>query len=76
MQTTVYTQAMLNDYAMPTMLAEKALKELHQAALHRQFDKAIECALEAAMHCRSASAALWAMTEQEKKNDRAVAVGV
>lgn len=74
MQTTVYTGNMMNDYAMPTMLAEKALKELHQAALHRRFDEAIEKALEAAIHCRSASAALWAMAEAEKKNDRKVAV--
>lgn len=75
MQTTVYTPQMINDYAMPTMMAEKALKELHNAALDRQFEKAIEYALEAASHCRAASAALWAMEQEEKKRDRSVAVG-
>ncbi len=73
MQTTVYTPDMINDYAMPTMLAEKALKELHGAALNKDFDKAIEFALEAALYCRSASAALWAMAEEEKRRDRQVA---
>ena len=75
MQTTVYTQQMINDYAYPTMMAEKALKELHDAALRREYEKAIEWALKAAVHCREANAALWAMSEEEKKRDRAVAVG-
>lgn len=73
MQTTVYTT--INDYAMPTILAEKALKDLHNAALNKEFDKAIEFALEAALQCRSASAALWSMAEEEKRRDRQVAVG-
>lgn len=75
MHTTVYTQQMINDYAYPTMMAEKALKELHDAALRREYEKAIEWALKAAVHCREANAALWAMSEEEKKRDRAVAVG-
>ena len=73
METTVYTP--INDYAMPTILAEKALKDLHNAALNREFDKAIEFALEAAVQCRMASAALWAMDEEERRRDRQVAVG-
>jgi len=75
MQTTVYTHQMINDYAYPAMMAEKALKELHNAALRREYEKAIEWALKAAVHCREANAALWAMSEEEKKRDRAVAVG-
>lgn len=75
MQTTVYTHQMINDYAYPTMMAEKALKELHDAALRREYEKAIEWALKAAVHCWEANAALWAMSEEEKKRDRAVAVG-
>lgn len=75
MQTTVYTQQMINDYAYPTMMAEKALKELHNAALRREYEQAIQWALKAAVHCREANAALWAMSEEEKKRDRAVAVG-
>ena len=73
METTVYTP--INDYAMPTILAEKALKDLHNAALNREFDKAIEFALEAAVQCRMASAALWAMDEEERRRDRQMAVG-
>lgn len=66
---------MINDYAYPAMMAEKALRELHNAALNKEFDKAIEFALEAALQCRSASAALWAMDQEEKKRDRSLAVG-
>ena len=55
------------------MMAEKALKELHSAALNKDFEKAIEFALEAAVQCRTASAALWAMMEEENKRDRAMA---
>lgn len=66
---------MINDYAYPAMMAEKALRELHNAALNREFDKAIEFALEAALQCRATSAALWAMDQEEKKRDRTLAVG-
>jgi hypothetical protein len=73
MQTNVYTP--INDYAMPTMMAEKALKELHNAALERRYEDAINWAMRAAVHCREASAALWAMDGEEKRRDRQVAVG-
>jgi hypothetical protein len=66
---------MINDYAMPTMMAEKALKELHNAALERRYEDAINWALKTAVHCREASAALWAMEQEERKRDRPVAVG-
>jgi hypothetical protein len=73
METTVYTDII--DYAMPTMLAEKALKDLHNAALNGQFEKAIEFALEAAVQCRMANAALRQMQKEEIRRDRQVAVG-
>jgi hypothetical protein len=73
METTVYTDII--DYAMPAMMAEKALKGLHNAALNREFDKAIEFALEAAIQCRMASSALRGMAEEERRRDRQVAVG-
>jgi hypothetical protein len=73
METTVYTDVI--DYAMPTMLAERALKELHNAALNKEFDKAIEFALEAAVQCRMANAALRQMQKEEIRRDRQVAVG-
>jgi hypothetical protein len=71
MQTTVYTDII--DYAMPAMMAEKALKEMHEAALIKRYDKAIELALVAAVRCREAKAAFERMKEME--SDRAVAVG-
>ena len=33
------------DYAMPTMMAEKALKDLHNAMLLQKYDAALEFAL-------------------------------
>jgi hypothetical protein len=35
------------DYAYPCMMAEKALKELHQAMLRNEYDTALELALTA-----------------------------
>jgi len=35
------------DYAYPCMMAEKALKELHQAMLNNDYDAALEHALTA-----------------------------
>lgn len=67
-----YKHDPINDYAMPTMMAEKALKQLHQAALDKDYYAAIEYALEAATYCRSASAALWGMADKEKNRDKAV----
>ena len=37
----------LNDYAMPTMMAERALKRVHEAFLAKRFDEARKMALEA-----------------------------
>lgn len=42
------------DYAMPTMMAEKALKDLHEAMLMKQYDKALEFALIAIAETRMA----------------------
>ena len=38
---------MLKDYAHPTMMAERALKELHDAVLSKKWDKAEDKAVEA-----------------------------
>lgn len=35
------------DYARPTMMAEKALKDMHNAVLEKKYDEAKELALEA-----------------------------
>ena len=38
---------MLKDYAHPTMMAERALKELHDTVLSKKWDKAEDKAVEA-----------------------------
>lgn len=42
------------DYAYPTMMAEKALKELHEAMLANKFEAAREAALRCMSECRIA----------------------
>lgn len=38
---------MIKDYAYPTMMAERCLKELHDAVLSKRWDRAQEKAVEA-----------------------------
>ena len=52
------------DYAEPTMKAEKALKELHQAMLARRFDDAREAALRCMVECRIAYHSIRVMEEE------------
>lgn len=53
------------DYAYPTMMAEKALKELHEAMLARKY----EAAKEAALRCMSeAKIAYHAVSVMEEEN--------
>ena len=54
------------DYARPTMLAERALKNLHDAMLDRRYDKAIREAKEALEHIADA---LVAIEHARKKDD-------
>jgi hypothetical protein len=54
------------DYARPTMLAERALKNLHDAMLDRRYDKAIREAKEALQHVADA---LVAIENARKKDD-------
>lgn len=42
----VYTDGMIKDYAYPTMMAEIALKDLHNAVLDKKWDKAQRCAVD------------------------------
>lgn len=60
----VFFQMMI-DYAHPTMMAEKALNELHLAMLRRDYDTALEQALEAATQCRIISVSIRHMAEEE-----------
>ena len=52
------------DYAYPCMMAEKALKELHDAMLHRDFARAREAALLAMVETKLT---LNAINEMESK---------
>ena len=56
---------MIIDYAYPTMMAERALNELHRAMLKRDYNTAMEQALEAATQCRIISVTLREMAEKE-----------
>ena len=51
------------DYARPTMMAEKALKELHDAMLMKQYDQALEFALIAIAETRMAYNAIVVMKD-------------
>lgn len=55
------------DYAYPTMMAEKALKELHEAMLMRKFDQAQEAALRCIVECRVAYASIEVMKDEYVK---------
>lgn len=58
------------DYSYPTMMAEKALHDLHQAMLRRDYDSALNYALEAATQCRLTSMAIKHMAEQELNRNK------
>lgn len=65
----VFFQMMI-DYAHPTMMAERALNELHRAMLKRDYDTALEQALEAATQCRIISVAIRDMAEKELERSK------
>jgi hypothetical protein len=54
------------DYARPTMLAEMALKRLHDAMLQRRYEKALREGKEALEHIADA---LMAIEHARKKDD-------
>lgn len=51
------------DYAYPAMMAEKALKDMHDAMLQKQYDNALEFALLAAAETRLAYNAIVVMKD-------------
>jgi hypothetical protein len=59
------------DYARPTMLAEKALKDMHNAVIERRYEDAKECALEALTQVGLAYSAICV----EEKNVRKASTG-
>ena len=57
----------MDDYAMPTMMAENALKALHWAACKRQYDEALDEAWKAMEACKDIYRALARMKERDLK---------
>jgi hypothetical protein len=57
----------LIDYAHPTMMAEKALKELHNAMLRREFGAAIEHGMTALVEVKMAINAIKHTIETQKQ---------
>lgn len=57
----------LVDYAHPCMMAEKALKDLHEAMLMKQYDKALEHALTALVEVKLTYNAIRHEQEQTKQ---------
>ena len=55
------------DYAYPTMMAEKALKDLHDAMLRRRYDEAVEAGLVAVRETCLALQAIAVMAQKEEK---------
>lgn len=53
------------DYAYPCMMAEKALRDLHEAMLANNYDKALEHALVAVAETRLAYQSIKEMKEKE-----------
>lgn len=56
------------DYAYPCMMAEKALKDLHNAAIEGRLEDAKEHALTAIAEARLTYQALVAMSEQRARD--------
>lgn len=57
----------LVDYAYPTMMAEKALKDLHNAMLDRKFETAYSHALKALVEVKMVMNAIYHTIEMESK---------
>lgn len=53
------------DYAYPCMMAERALRELHQAMLAKEYDAAIEAAHKALVETKMTLNSIVLMKEQE-----------
>lgn len=57
------------DYAYPCMMAEKALKQMHDAVLENNYDKALEFALVAMAETRLSYQAIRQMKNQLEENE-------
>jgi hypothetical protein len=59
--------AELIDYARPCMMAERAMRDLHEAMLMKQYDVALEHAMTALVEMRLAMAAVRHEKEQAQR---------
>lgn len=57
----------MNDYAYPTMMAERSLKDLHNAMLENRHDDALMAALNVIVETRMAIAAIKDAKERHAK---------
>jgi hypothetical protein len=64
---------MLIDYAYPCMMAEKALKEVHQCMLGRGYEEALEKAADCVAHL---DAVMFAITHMRDEHARKAQAGV
>lgn len=62
----VSSKSSLIDYAYPCMMAEKALKNLHDAMLLKKYDVALEQGIEAAVQVKLTLNSIRHMMEQDK----------
>lgn len=64
---TIVNGELMVDYAYPCMMAEKALKNLHNAMLENNYDAALEAGLEALTDVRLTIQAIKDMQEKAAK---------
>ena len=57
---------MMKDYAYPTMMAERALKDLHNAVLDKRWDDALERSRESMKWMWEIQEALYEMREKDE----------
>lgn len=65
MQTSVLTTKIV-DYAYPAMMAERALKQMHEAALNKDYETAMNEVVNAIEQMQYLHTALWVMQEREE----------
>ena len=65
MQTSVLTTKIV-DYAYPAMMAERALKRLHEAALNKDYEAAMDEVVKAIEQMQYLHTALWVMQDREE----------
>lgn len=63
----------MTDYSYPTMMAERSLKELHNAMLENRYDDAMMACLNTIVEVRLAVAAIKEMQRVEEERRQAIA---